>query len=275
MELDVQRARTFVKEWSSGASGDTARPVVLMLHGNPDTHAIWEKLATRLSGRFRCLAPDLPGMGKSSAPDGWDASLASQSAWVNALCDALSLREPFHLCVHDIGGPFGLSFTCDHPERVRSLAIGNTLFQTSYRWHPWARVWRTRVLGELSMALMNRSLFIREVSLGARKMSRAEMSRAYDQITPRGKKAVLTWYRAMTPARFARWEDKLCALTKERIPTTVVWGDNDPYIPNAFATRFGTDNVRRFPDAGHWVIAEEADAIGDHLASFFSSSSKA
>jgi pimeloyl-ACP methyl ester carboxylesterase len=274
MELLVQGARTFVKEWSSsGARSD--RPAVLMLHGNPDTHAIWSGIATRLADRFRCLAPDLPGMGQSSAPDGWDASLASQSAWVTALCDALALREPFHLAVHDVGGPFGLAFTCDHPERVRSLAIANTLFHTAFRWHPWGRVWRTPLLGELSMAIMNRALFIREVSRGARKLSRDDISRAYDQITPQGKKAVLTLYRALTPARFAGWEDKLCGLVKTRIPATVVWGAHDPYIPNTFATRFGTADVHMFPDSGHWVIAEEAEAVGDHLASFFTSSSAA
>lgn len=176
--LTVQGARTFVKEWPATASPDaTSRPVLLMLHGNPDTHAIWTGVATRISDRFRCLAPDLPGMGQSSTPDGWDASLSSQAAWVNSLCDSLSLTEPFHLAVHDIGGPFGLSFTCEHPERVRSLAIGNTLFQTSYRWHPWARVWRTPILGELSMALMNRALFIREVER-ARASSHARRSRS-------------------------------------------------------------------------------------------------
>ena len=41
-------------------------PIVL-LHGNPDTHAVWCSLAARLPG-YRCIAPDLPGFGASRAP---------------------------------------------------------------------------------------------------------------------------------------------------------------------------------------------------------------
>jgi len=267
MEVVVQGARTFVKQW-----GDAEKPAVLMLHGNPDTHEIWSGIAERLQDRFRCIAPDLPGMGQSRMPDGWDANLRSQAAWVTALCDALALTDPIHVCVHDVGGPFGLTFACEHPERVRSLAIANTLFHTSFRWHPWGRVWRTPVLGEVAMTIMNRTLFVREVEKGSRKLSREQISHAYDQITPQGKKAVLMLYRALTPALFAGWQERLVALTKERIPTTVVWGEHDPYIPNRFASLLGTKNVRMFPDSGHWVIAEEAEAVGDHLMSFFTSS---
>ena len=54
------------------------------------------------------------------------------------------------------------------------------------------------------------------------------------------------------------------------MPTLVLWGDHDPYISKRFAASFGTDNVRHFPDHGHWLPAEApgevAEAIRAHLA---------
>ena len=55
------------------------------------------------------------------------------------------------------------------------------------------------------------------------------------------------------------------ALTKERAPAIVVWGAHDPYIDGVFADRFGAREVHRFPDSGHWVIAEEAEAVAQKL----------
>src|SRR5262245_55054773 len=103
----------------------------MLLHGNPDTHTVWSYTIERLASRFRCIAPDLPGFGGSRAPDDFDCSLASQAAHVRGLADALGL-DRFHLVVHDIGGPYGLAFATETPERLRSLTIFNTMFSSDF-----------------------------------------------------------------------------------------------------------------------------------------------
>ena len=262
MELIVNGARVFVTATGEG-------PPLLMLHGNPDTHAIWRPLVDLLKGRFRCITPDLPGFGGTEEPGGFDASLRSSARFVDELANALELREPVFLIVHDLGGRYGLAWLCDHPERVRKVAIANTTFHASYRWHAWARVWRTPLLGELSMALMNRPLFSRELRRGSRKLDRRAIDEAYDAITPATKRAVLRAYRAANPPTMAPWEARLRALVPERVPALVLWGEHDPYILPRFADEFGAREVHRFPESGHWVIAEEADAVATKLLAFF------
>jgi len=247
-----------------------AGPDVLLLHGNPDTHRVWQPVVERLSPRHRCITPDLPGFGDSKAPRDFDCSLANQGAWVAALCDALGL-ERFHLVVHDVGGPYGLAFAAKNADRLRSLTIFNTNFFPDYRWHFWARVWRTRVLGEMAMAIANRPLFIRELRRGSPKMTREYASAAYDEFTRDTKRMVLRWYRAMDPEVHAGWDQELIAATAAT-PKQVLWGDRDPFLPSSTADRYGTDQVTHFSDCGHWVMIEDPAAAAAAIASLIRSS---
>jgi pimeloyl-ACP methyl ester carboxylesterase len=262
VELKVQGARAFVEVVGDG-------PPLLMLHGNPDTHAIWRSLVDRLKDRFRCITPDLPGFGRSEEPIGYDASLASRATYVEELVDAIGITEPVFLAVHDMGGGYGLAWMCEHPERVRKIAITNTSFHASYRWHPWGRVWRTPGLGELSMLFMNRRIFARELRHSSRKLTQRAIDDAYDAITPATKRAALRYYRASDPPLFAPWEARLRAIVPERVPAIVLWGEHDPFIPGEFADRFGAAEVYRFPESGHWVIAEEPDVVAARMRAFF------
>jgi pimeloyl-ACP methyl ester carboxylesterase len=239
-------------------------PDLLLLHGNPDTHRVWDAVVERLAPSHRCLAPDLPGFGATKVPPDFDCSLASQAAWVAALVDSLGL-ERVHLVVHDVGGPYGLAFAAKNAHRVRSLTIFNTNFFPDYRWHFWARVWRTPGLGELAMAIANRPLFIRELKRGSPSMTREYASAAYDHFGRDAKRMVLRWYRAMDPEVHAGWDQELLAATAHT-PKQVLWGDCDPFLPSSTADRYGTDQVTHFPDHGHWVMIEDPAASAAAIA---------
>jgi pimeloyl-ACP methyl ester carboxylesterase len=263
-EVEVRGVATHVAEAGAG-------PDILLLHGNPDTHTVWSPVAERLAPGHRCVAPDLPGFGKSIAPADFDCSLENQGAWVAALADALGLAR-FHLVVHDVGGPYGLAFASKHADRLRSLTIFNTNFFPDYRWHFWARVWRTRVLGEMAMAIANRPLFVREMKRGSPHMSKAYASSAYDEFTKSTKKMVLRWYRAMNPEVHAGWDTALVAATAST-PKQVIWGDRDPFLPKTTADRFGTSNVQHLADFGHWVMIENPDVAATSIANLVRTSS--
>jgi pimeloyl-ACP methyl ester carboxylesterase len=238
-----------------GETGDG--PPVVFLHGNPDSHTVWSGVAARLAGKFRCIAPDLPGFGRTSLPAEFSYSLFEQAGWVKGVFDALELPRA-HLVIHDVGGVFGCAFAADHGDRLLSLTIGNTLFFPDYKWHFWARVWRTRGLGELSWTLLNRPLFRRELRRGSPHISREYADHAYVGFTKSVHRAVLRWYRAMDPSVFAGW-DKKYEDAVARLPHGVIWGDRDPFIPARFAERFGK-NVQHFPDLGHWWMVEDPEA---------------
>lgn len=242
---------THVAEAGQEASG---LPPIVLLHGNPDSHAAWSFVVERLAPAHRCIAPDLPGFGQSRAPDDFDCGLTNQAAWVHALLEALDLPR-VHLAVHDIGGAYGLAFASLHPARVASLTILNTTFFPDYRWHFWARVWRTRGLGEVAMAVVNRAMFVRELRRGSPSLPPAYAAHAFEMFDRRAtKRMVVRWYRAMDPAALVGWDARLRAAIAT-MPRQVLWGDLDPWLPSATADRFGVP-ARHFADAGHWPMLE-------------------
>lgn len=262
--VDVQGAAIFVREAGEGEP-------VLLLHGNPDTADLWDGVLPALSHTYRCLAPDLPGFGRSQVPAGFDFRLASLARFVAELVAALGVAEPLRLVVHDFGGPYGLAWAVEHPRAVSHVAVVNSLFSSRLRWHFWARIWRTPVVGELSLWLASRWLFARELRRGsAGRLSRAHVDRAWSHVGPLAKRTVLRLYRATDPECFRGWEDKLQALASE-VPVKVFWGRKDPYLATELAYAFGTEDVELIDDAGHWLPAESPEETAARLLGFFAS----
>ncbi len=100
------------------------RPPLLLLHGFPQTHAMWHKVAPRLRERYALVMPDLRGYGDSDKPDGPpDHSAYSKRAMAAdlvALMRGLG-HERFFVCGHDRGGRVAHRLALDHPEAVRAL----------------------------------------------------------------------------------------------------------------------------------------------------------
>lgn len=240
----------------------------LLLHGNPDSAEMWAGAVSILRGRLRCVAPDLPGFGASMADPDFDYSLKGMARFVNELLDAMNITEPVNLVAHDFGGVFALAWMTDYPQRVRRVALSNTTFFSDYSWHFWARVWRTPILGELSMAMMNRPVFALELRRGSRALTREHIQRTYAGLTPAVRRCVLRLYRAVSPGALAGWENRYLEHAR-RIPVIVLWGDGDPYIPDAYARRFGARKVIHYPDAGHWLPVVRPRDFASEVEQFF------
>jgi haloalkane dehalogenase len=188
--------------------------------------------------------------------------------FVEGLLTAIGIQEPINLAVHDLGTSFGLAWAIKNPHKIRRIAISNAMFFSDYRWHFWGRVWRTPLVGELSMMLMNWWIFRLELQRSSRKLTAEHMRRTYAWMRAPMKKMIVRLYRASTPGLFAGWEEALLALTS-RVPTCVLWGDCDPYIPSRYAERFGAQQIHHFADCGHWLPAEAPSEVATHLLKFF------
>lgn len=106
-----------------GGSG----PAVLLLHGFPQTHVAWHRVAPRLAERFTVIAPDLRGYGDSRGPTRCDDdplaySKRSMAADMVAVLDSLGI-DAAAVAGHDRGGRVGYRLALDHPGRVRRLAL--------------------------------------------------------------------------------------------------------------------------------------------------------
>ncbi|HUX23070.1 MAG TPA: alpha/beta hydrolase [Burkholderiales bacterium] len=101
-------------------------PALLLLHGYPQTHCIWHKIAPRLAQNYTVVAPDLRGYGDSSKPAGLpDHSNYSKRALALdqvEVMQALGYPE-FHLVGHDRGARVAHRLALDHPERVKKLVV--------------------------------------------------------------------------------------------------------------------------------------------------------
>jgi haloacetate dehalogenase len=101
-------------------------PVMVLLHGFPQTHVMWHRVAQNLRGRYRLVMPDLRGYGDSSHAVG-DAEHAHYSKRAMAqevvdLLDALGVND-FFLCGHDRGGRVAHRLALDHAQRVKKLCV--------------------------------------------------------------------------------------------------------------------------------------------------------
>lgn len=101
---------------------------VLMVHGNPTWGFLYRQIINQLGIKcFRCITPDLIGLGFSSKPRESKAhTLANHAEWLGAAIDALSL-EGLIFVGQDWGGPIGLRALADRPHLVKGMVILNTV----------------------------------------------------------------------------------------------------------------------------------------------------
>jgi len=101
-------------------------PAVLLLHGYPQTHAMWHKLAPELARDYSVVCPDLRGYGDSSKPKGLpDHSNYSKRAMALDMAEVMSAlgHDSFHVVGHDRGGRVAHRLARDHGRRVSTLTV--------------------------------------------------------------------------------------------------------------------------------------------------------
>lgn len=99
---------------------------VLLLHGYPQTHACWHRIAPLLAQHCTVVCADLRGYGDSSKPAGLpDHSNYSKRAMAQDMVELMASLgfERFHLVGHDRGGRVAHRLAADHPRRVHTLAV--------------------------------------------------------------------------------------------------------------------------------------------------------
>ena len=223
---------------------------ILWMHGSPTSSDDWIPFLERLGG----IAPDLPGYGRSSKRGDGDFTLGGFGRFPGLLLDALGI-DRVRLVVHDWGGA-ALTWAAANPERIERLVVIDAVpLLPGYRWHRWARIWRTRFAGEMSAGFMT-PFVLRRALPGAIGASAADH---FDVGTQR---AMLRLYRSAPPEYLADAGRDLAALRD--VPSAVIWGGDDPYLPTEFAHRYGEvldAEVTILDGLGHWPWAEDPAAF--------------
>ncbi len=247
---------------------------VLLVHGWPTSSFLWRKVMRPMAERNRVIAIDLPGFGQSDKPLDASYSFRYYDRIFEGFVDALGI-ESIGLAVHDLGGPLGVYWACQHPERVQRLALLNTLIYPNPSW--------AVILFVLSTKLpLVRSVMASPWGLkGAMRLGVHDHRNVTDEVV-RGvqapfkdaasRKALLKAGHGLSPKGFKEIADKLPGL---EIPVRVIYGARDRVLPDVAKTmrRVKRDlpqtEVTALDDCGHFLQEERPDDIGELLAEFF------
>ena len=267
MNLKVLGVDVFYKESGVGEP-------VLFLHGNPDSADIWDEVIAGCQSKFRCIAIDLPGFGRSVAPRDFDCSVENLGRFVDEFLKLKGIRVSVSIVAHDFGGAYAMSFAIANPAKVnRMVSINHPFFVSSYKWHIWARIWRIPFVGEYSMLTTTWPSFKWVTRRGSPNLKDEQIRNTYSLFKWDAKRMALKLYRAVGPKDFEKWEPLMLA-TMAKIPALVLWGEKDPWIPSWVADKLGAKNVVRLAGAGHAVPADSAQKVTAELLNFLGSSAQ-
>ena len=95
---------------------------VVLIHGNDESSVEWYAWVPRMAQDYRLIRPDLPGLGHSKVPAGFEYSLASLATFVTQVMDRAGV-ESAHIIGAKTGGAIAMRFAADHPKRTRTLVV--------------------------------------------------------------------------------------------------------------------------------------------------------
>jgi pimeloyl-ACP methyl ester carboxylesterase len=255
------------------AGPEDASEAVVFVHGNPGSSSDWTALVGVTGELGRAVALDMPGFGKAHAPPGFAYDVDAYARFLEAARAALGI-ERVHLVLHDFGGPFGLFWGLQHPDRWASVVLMNVGVMPGYKWHSLAKRWRTPVLGELFQAFIPRVAWRREMQKNNPKGLPLEfVDKMYDDYDRETRRTVLKLYRN-TPDPGDTAEELGSAIAHLRRPTLVVWGASDPFLSVEYAARqrdyFEVEDVVILPDSGHWPFQDDPERVEQAVVRFLS-----
>lgn len=253
----------------AGPPGDEA---VVFLHGNPGSSRDWEDLLPKVGTFARAVALDMPGFGRAGKPDTFDYTVAGYARHLDGALKELGVARA-HLVLHDFGGAWGLAWAAHHPPQFASVALINVGVMPGYRWHYWARIWRTPLIGELAMATTTRASFAMSLKHGnPRGLPQSFIDRMYDDFDRGTRRAVLRLYRATSDPGGSTARELAGALRPLDRPALVLWGKRDPYASVEYAERqrdvFPSARVVILENSGHWPFADDPDRVAAELIPF-------
>ena len=248
-------------------------PVVLLLHGFPDSSALWHDVTPLLvAAGFRVIAPDLRGFGQSEAPASvGDYALGHVVADLRTLIGRLAGDEPVRVVGHDWGAVAGWCLALEHPQLVRSqvaLSVGHPrqyavagLEQKLKGLYTLA--WQVPGAAERWLA-QRRYAGLRG---WARQHPRIEDC-VKDMSRPGRLTAGLNWYRAnLRRVLFRSWEN--CA-----VPTLGVWSSGDHFLAedqmrDSERRMQAPWRYERIEGAGHWLPLEQPERVAELALQWF------
>ncbi|MDQ3728019.1 MAG: alpha/beta fold hydrolase [Actinomycetota bacterium] len=244
------------------------RSPVLCLHGWPQSSYMWRHLLPALASSGRtALAPDLAGFGDS--PPDLPGTLERQVDVVEGFRQQMGLDRVV-LVVHDTGGVIGLRWACEHPDAVSGLVISNTGFFPDIEWAAIAKTMRTPIQGEALVNSLSRegfSAMLEETASGFNQRAIDEYWKAFS--TAASRRGMLELYRSFDLDELKPYHRKLAKLG---VPTLILWGQRDEFLPLDYASRFAREipgsKLVLLEEVRHFLFEDEPERCAEEVIEF-------
>ncbi len=271
-----------------GGSG----PPLLLLHGNPQTHMMWAKIAPVLATRFEVICPDLRGYGGSfKPPPSADHAAYAKREMARDMVELMAAlgHERFQIGSHDRGARTAHRLALDHPERLERLAVldiiptiahfERTDMRFALGYYHWFWFAQPHPFPEKLINTAPELWFRSHVSRGGDVMPAFfSPEAAADYLAAARDPAMISGmcedYRAAASIDLVHDRESRAAGVKIRCPLLALWGARNfvgrLYDPLAVWRDYAEGDVSGGPvDCGHYLAEEAPDAVRDAFLRFF------
>jgi pimeloyl-ACP methyl ester carboxylesterase len=277
--VDADGVTVFYRE-----AGPSDAPVILLLHGFPTSSHMFRDLMPRLGGKYRVIAPDLPGFGFTTVPAerNYTYSFDALAQTMRAFVDALRL-ERYAIYVFDYGAPVGFRLALARPEQISAIVSqnGNAYEEgLSSAWNPVQAYWanptsenRDALRGFLTL---EGSRFQYLTGVGDPGAVAPETYHLDTTLLERPGNADIQLDLMLDYASnvklYPAFQDYF---RSAKPPMLAIWGKHDPFFipPGAEAYRRDNPNARvRLLDTGHFALETHVDEIAAAIDELMSDS---
>ena len=257
--------------------GPAHGPIAILIHGWSSSWFTWEPILPSLSKRYRCIAIDLPGFGKSPAPVE-RPTIAGYADLVAKIIMRFSDRAVLVLG-HSMGGQIATTVALRFPVLVDKLVLLNPALSgrlstrvnltmgphvaaERYRMLEWLLYYAAKTPIDYTDRLLKPTNFAENA-----RVSEQDYARIREDARRRGQGRIrAACFQAMRAA------DLRGQLARVEPPALVIWGAEDNIVPlrdaGLVATEWPKADLRIIPNAGHWPQFEQTDATLRHIAHF-------
>jgi pimeloyl-ACP methyl ester carboxylesterase len=263
--IEVSGAHVHVRD-----QGNPNGVPVILIHGANGSLHVWEGWTKALGDKARSISVDLPGHGLTGAWPRGEYTVEAYADFIEALVRTLNL-DRFVLVGHSLGGGVAWYFAATRPQRVSQLILidsaGYPAKDGGLRWP--TRLARLPLIGDIAM-YFKPELWVRETLLQAyadhSMVTNERVKRTAElQRFPGNREATLQRARTQGPLNPA-------PLKQLDVPTLILWGRKDPWVPVSDAVQFQRDirgaRLKIFENLGHDPMEEDPKSSAAAVAEF-------
>ncbi len=244
------------------------RDVIVLIHGTSSSLQAWDKWAVELVNQYRIVRMDLTGSGLTG-PDSNDRyEVKNDVVFISKLLQHLNIQHA-HIVGSSLGGRIAWQYALEFPNHVSSLTLINALGYPQDSWPPAIEMGQWPIVDKLVTSLSSKFMYrygLEDVYFSRALIDDELVDRYFELSQYPGNSAALL---KRVKARLDKDSNLIAGI---RVPTLVLWGENDIYFPVRNAHRFKDDiknsQIYTYSNVGHLPMEEVPEISLIHFLSF-------